>query len=160
MHGFATRVGADQYTLLAEKAGAPQMKFVTLKQIHSDRVVVVSSPSPGRGAACCAPTEGDALVTNQPNILLGIRTADCVPILVYDSKRKIIAGIHAGWRGLISGIIEKTFAEMKSKGSFSQDCMVAIGAALCASCFEIGPEVAEAFENKFGARLSISPTPN
>ncbi len=144
VHGFTTRTMPNLST----------HSVMTLKQIHSSKVVIVQkqgSPS----------EEGDALITRQPGLLVGVRTADCVPLLVYDPGHRIVSAIHAGWRGLISGVIESTLQCLKKNfnSNFSQ-LQAALGPALCPGCFEIGPEVAGQFKNKFKDHLTISPGPN
>ncbi|MBI4412483.1 MAG: laccase domain-containing protein [Deltaproteobacteria bacterium] len=93
-------------------------------------------------------------MTQKPGVLIGIRTADCVPILVYDPEQRAVGAIHAGWRGLIAGIIENSIGTMREKFLTNpKNLAVVVGAALCPGCFEIGPEVAEAFRKRFGDRL-------
>lgn len=164
IHGFTTRdLGAD-YERIAQVINLPVSSILTLKQIHSNKVFHLNSPSlDERGQPKAAggwpeneSIEGDAIVTNQQGTVIGIRTADCVPILVYDPKQKAIAAIHAGWRGLIAGIIENAIDKMKREfGSSPESLIVAMGPALCMDCFEVGPEVAEKFAEKFGSKISV-----
>lgn len=125
--------------------------IMTLKQIHSNKVFVVQKEGP-------LSEEGDALISRQPGLSVGVRTADCVPLLVYDPVNRTIAAIHAGWKGLISGVIEETLKIFRN--SFKSDfanLQVVLGPALCPGCFEIGPEVADQFRKKFGDKLAVSP---
>src|SRR5262249_40487911 len=93
---------------------------------------------------------GDALLTNQPGILLSVRTADCVPILFVDPARHVIAAVHAGWRGSLQRIAEKTVGEMRrALHSQPEELLAAIGPSIRACCYEVGQEVVEAFGGRF-----------
>jgi YfiH family protein len=128
-HGFGTRLSAG-WPVVGELA--------TAKQIHSDRVLFVESPGP-QG-------EGDALISNRPGIGLAIRTADCLPILIADPRNRVVAAVHAGWRGVVSGIGPKAVQAMHQQfGSDPGDLVVAIGPGIGACCFEVGPEVSVQF---------------
>ena len=110
-HFFGTRqvpVGLQASIHLGEVTTGPSsFPFIaSLKQIHSTRVAVFDSPVK---AEVMAQGEGDALVTNQPQLLLVVRTADCVPVLLVDHKIGVIGAIHAGWRGAVGGIVPKPF---------------------------------------------------
>jgi YfiH family protein len=129
-HGFGTRRSAGW---------APPGELATAKQIHSDRVLLVESPGP-QG-------DGDALITNRPNIGLAIRTADCLPVLMADPRNRAVAAIHAGWRGVVSEIGLKAIEAMRRHfDSSPEDLVVAIGPGIGACCFEVGPDVAEQFQ--------------
>ena len=88
----------------------------------------------------------DAIITSLPSVCIGVSTADCVPILLYDTERKIVAAIHAGWRGTVQRIVEKTVAYMQDKFSTSPHAIMAV---ICPSigmeAFEVGDEVYDAF---------------
>src|SRR3989338_8435968 len=158
LHGFTDRFFGFDYQAIENEVGLSPI--VTLRQIHSDKVKIIKSPFhppllKGKRGGFEA-EEGDALVTQQEGILIGIRTADCVPLLVFDPATNTLAAIHAGWRGLVGGVIENTFETMKEKFEVDpKDCVVAIGASLCEACFEVGPEVLEAFKSKFGNNLKL-----
>jgi YfiH family protein len=95
-------------------------------------------------------TKGDALLTDIKKIFIGIKTADCVPILVAEPKKKIIAAIHAGWRGTVDKIVEKTLHALHQKfGVQSSDLLIAIGPSACGDCYEVGRDVRETFDKKF-----------
>jgi YfiH family protein len=122
---------------------ANEMTLVSLKQFHSDVVCGFSS----------APNElctGDASISNTPNLLLGIQTADCVPILLLDPKNRAVAAVHAGWRGTLQRIVEKTIGRMKMEFKTNpNDLLAAIGTAIGGCCYEVGTEVAAAFLSQF-----------
>jgi YfiH family protein len=84
----------------------------------------------------------DALVTDQPGVMVAVRTADCVPILMYDPKRKVVAAVHAGWRGTVAGIVRKTIALMESRfGSAPDQLRVSIGPSAGPCCYEVDEPV-------------------
>lgn len=92
----------------------------------------------------------DALVSNLENILVGVKTADCVPVLIGDVKTKVFAAIHAGWRGTVDSIVINAIRKMRENfGSRSEDLICAIGAAATCKNYEVGQAVIDAFEEKF-----------
>jgi polyphenol oxidase len=123
--------------------GASDLTSVSLHQIHSDVVRSFEAPP----ATQC---KGDALATNRAGLLLGVRTADCAPILVVDPKKRVVAAIHAGWRGTLQRIVTKTIGQMQMEfGCRPQDLLAAIGPTIGGCCYEVGTEVASAFAAKF-----------
>src|SRR5580704_8403195 len=110
--------------------------ITTLKQIHSGLVLEAVPPGGDRFS------EGDGLVTKAPGMLVGVRTADCVPILIADERTRAIAAVHAGWRGTASRVeraaVEKMAAEF---GSQPEDLHAAMGPAFRECCYEVGAEV-------------------
>jgi len=104
-------------------------------------------PDDSRGQAERA---GDALMTSEPGILLTIRTADCLPVLLVDKRLRAIAAIHAGWRGALARVIEKTVGEMRRAfGSRPADLLAVLGPAIGRCCYEVGDEVVDAFHGQF-----------
>ena len=90
--------------------------------------------------------EGDALVTNQRGLTLEIRTADCYPVLLADTKNRTVAAIHAGWRGTAAGIVPAAIEKMATLyGTRAGDIVVAIGPGIGPCCYEVGSEVAQQF---------------
>ena len=123
--------------------GASDFQLVSLKQIHSDVIHLIdTSPS--------QPCQGDASVSNRPGLLLGVQTADCVPILLVDPKKRAVASIHAGWRGTLRRIVVKAIGQLqmhfKSKPG---DLFAAIGPSIGGCCYEVGTEVATQFLSQF-----------
>ena len=117
-------------------AGAPDLPLITLKQFHSDVIHLFDS-------APSDPCRGDASITNRPGLLLAIQTADCVPILLVDTKKRAIAAIHAGWRGTLARIASKTIGKMQMHfGTNPRDLLAAIGPSIGPCCYEVGTEVA------------------
>ena len=127
-HGFGTR-----------EANLPA--DITLRQIHSSRVV-----NPKRDHD----RYGDALITDEIGKSIGIRTADCVPILLLDSNKRAVGAVHAGWRGtavqVVSRAIERMRADFESQPA---DLFAAIGPCIRGCCYEVGPEIADRFEGGF-----------
>jgi YfiH family protein len=94
--------------------------------------------------------EGDALVSNRPDVGLAIRTADCLPILIADPETHTVAAVHAGWRGVVSDIASKTVHTLcRNFDSKPENLVVAIGTGIGPCCFEVGPEVAVQFSPFF-----------
>ncbi|MCL6481685.1 MAG: peptidoglycan editing factor PgeF [Firmicutes bacterium] len=123
--------------------GADGLPLVTLRQIHSDLVHTVTAPP--RTAA-----RGDAQMSRTPGLLLAVGTADCVPILLVDPEHRAVAAVHAGWRGTLKRIAEKTVGRMQMEfGSRPASLLAALGPAIGACCYEVGPEVAAAFAGQF-----------
>lgn len=109
-----------------------------VKQIHSHIVLDASRVE--------TTTEGDALVSAEPGILVGVKTADCVPILLADVSLRVVAAIHAGWRGTAAHIVAAAVRELTLKwGSRPANLRAAIGPAIGPCCYEVGPEVARQF---------------
>jgi len=146
--------------------GASKARVIALRQIHSDVVHVINSGNKPAGDADSsgtnsprkqsqdAPPQGDALITRQPGVLLAVQTADCVPILLADPKRRAIAAIHSGWRGTVRRIAAKALGRMQIEfGTKPQDVIAALGPGIGQSCYEVGTEVASEFQAQFpGAR--------
>jgi purine-nucleoside/S-methyl-5'-thioadenosine phosphorylase / adenosine deaminase len=123
--------------------GADDLHLISLHQIHSD-VVRSFLEAPGKQH------KGDALATDRPGLLLGVRTADCAPVLVVDPKKRVVTAIHAGWRGTLQRIVTKTVGHLQMEfGCRPADLLAAIGPTIGACCYEVGTEVASAFAAKF-----------
>jgi YfiH family protein len=132
---FLARLGAG---------GRRPWPLVTVRQIHSDLIHAVSSVPE-------QPLAGDALITNTPGLLLAILTADCIPIIVVDPKKRAVGVFHAGWRGTVKRIVEKGVGEMhRHFGSRPGDLEAAIGPGVHNCCYSVGEEVRQNFESQFG----------
>ena len=124
-------------------ANARPWPLVTVKQIHSAVIHRIHQP-PARTL------NGDGLITSEPGILLGIKTADCLPVLIADPERRAIGAFHAGWRGTARRIVEKGVGEMRKHfGSDPAKLLAAIGPGIGCCCYEIGDEVEREFESQF-----------
>lgn len=133
-HGFFTRDGAPD-------------DLVTLHQIHSGTAVAVKTPW-----APEAQPQADALVTDQPNIKLAVKTADCVPVLFACTKKEIIGAAHAGWKGALNGVLESTVEEMEKLGARREDIVASIGPCIRAQSYE----VSQGFEKPFLEQDSVN----
>jgi purine-nucleoside/S-methyl-5'-thioadenosine phosphorylase / adenosine deaminase len=123
---------------------AAKMRIVALRQIHSDIVHRVDDNPTGE------PLQGDAHFTRERGVLLTVQTADCVPILIADPKRRAVAAIHAGWRGTLRRIAAKTLGRMQMEfGTDPVDVIAALGPGIGRCCYEVGPEVARDFQGQF-----------
>lgn len=111
-----------------------------LKQVHSDKVVEICNV-PRLGEEY----EADAQVTNRKGILLSIQTADCVPLIFIDQENEVIGAAHAGWRGALSGIVQKTLKKMEDIGANPASVEVVIGPCIRQESYEVGSEFLEAF---------------
>lgn len=130
---------ADARQRLAEALNIVSRAIIVPRQVHGDTIAEVTEA----GWA----GEADAIVTDRPGICLTVSTADCVPVLLYDPQRRAIAAVHAGWRGMVKRIISKTVAAMVARyGCDPAHIRAAIGPSISPEAFEVGPEVAAAFE--------------
>ncbi len=144
-----TQVNVERNRELYEKAvtvvaedGAP-WPLAQVKQIHSAIIHRIDVPSAHAPA-------GDGMITNAPGILLAIKTADCVPVLVADVKRKVVGAFHAGWRGTAARVVEKGVGEMRRQfHSDPRDLRAAIGPCIRKCCYSVGDEVRAEFESQF-----------
>lgn len=136
--------------LLAEAiTGDPATPLVTLRQIHSSVLVMGEPASAGIGGSA-SPCKGDGLMTNTPGLLLGIQTADCIPVLIADRKRHAVAAFHAGWRGTVKRIVESGVGRMRLEfGSRPEDLVAAIGPGIGPCCYAVGEEVHSEFTSQF-----------
>lgn len=168
VHGFSTRVGGHSTAyggsslnlgftkhdtraavernreafLLALDADPGAWRLVTQRQVHSDLIHHVT-------AAAARPT-GDGLITDVPGLLLGVQTADCLPVLLVDTKRRAVGAFHAGWRGTLQRIVEKGVGEMRRQfGSVPAELRAAIGPGIHSCCYQVGEEVREKFHSQF-----------
>lgn len=125
-HGFGTRHGVHPAAL-------------TLRQIHSAEVRIA-------GDFADRELQGDALISAEPGLTIGVRTADCVPVLLLDPKTRAVAAVHAGWRGTAASIVRNTIAKLQAEyGSAPADLQAAIGPCIRACCYEVSEDVAARF---------------
>lgn len=128
---------------LADRRGGVPFALVTLQQVHSDHIHVVTEVPK-------TPLAGDCLVTSVPGLLLAIQTADCLPILLVDKKQKVVAAVHAGWRGSLQRIAQKAVGTMQSRfSSDPKNILAVIGPGIHKCCYPVGAEVRQEFESQF-----------
>lgn len=122
----------------------PDDFLLTIKQSHSDKVILLDksiNPQKEHGIAA------DALVTDRSSIALAVQVADCYPILLIDIKKRVIANIHAGWRGALKGIVRNTLKAMEDHFDCqAKDLLAIIGPGIGKCCYEVGREVIERFQ--------------
>jgi hypothetical protein len=138
VHGFGTRrfFEAD----LDAFGGSRGLETVQLDQVHSGTVRVIDAVPATR-------LRGDALAADRPGLLLAVRTADCLPLLLVDERRRAVAAIHAGWRGTSRNIAGRAVAVLAERfGSVPADLRAALGPCIAGPCYEVGPEVRRAFD--------------
>jgi hypothetical protein len=128
---------------LQSAVGAREFELIPLKQIHSDVIHTISS-------AGGESHKGDASATSRPDLLLAVQTADCVPILLVDPKKRAVATVHAGWRGTLTRIAAKAVGRMQMEfGSRPQDLLAALGPSIGPCCYEVGAELVTKFTAQF-----------
>ena len=133
--------GAEAFT--SRRYAALPYPVIQGHQVHDCKVAVIERPGLTR-----EDLEGyDAFVTNLPGIAIGVRTADCVPILLYDPVKRVVAAVHAGWKGTVLHISQKALEVMALKyGTVFSDIRAVIGPAIGPDSFQVGLEVAEKFK--------------
>jgi YfiH family protein len=121
----------------AGRFGLAPERLLTLHQIHSTDVLTVDEAglwrSPGAPRA-------DGMVTDRPDVALGVLSADCAPVLLADPERRVIGAAHAGWRGALAGIVEATITAMERLGAHRTRIHAAIGPCIARESYEVGPE--------------------
>jgi hypothetical protein len=141
VHGFGTRL-ADIPACFAQLA--------TLKQIHSGSCVAAEGRAGILG-------EGDALIENQPGSVVAVKTADCIPVLLVDERRRAVAAVHAGWRGTAARIAAGAVAAMGRRfGTRTEDLHAAIGPGIGKCCYEVGAEVAAQFGGQGRGHIDLA----
>jgi YfiH family protein len=125
---------------MAARLGVAPERFLTPYQIHSPDVVVAD----GTWSQEIRP-RADAVVTREPNLAVGVSTADCGPLLFADAEAGVVGAAHAGWRGALTGVIEATVAAMEKLGAERDRMVVALGPTIRQPNYEVGPEFVERF---------------
>ena len=122
---------------------APAAPVLRPQQVHGTNVVTA--------AADATRVVADGIATASPGTLVGIVTADCVPVLLLGPRRRVVAAVHAGWRGAAAGIVDEALAHLhRAFGVEPDEVEAALGPAIGACCYEVGPEVREAFTRTSG----------
>jgi hypothetical protein len=176
-HGFSTRLGGvstgmfesmnlgsessvyqdepenirKNYERITAAIGVDPHSIVVSKQVHKTNIRRVTEEDMGKGLYIPRDyDEIDGLITNRPGITLVTKYADCVPLFLVDTKNKAIGLTHSGWRGTVSKIGKITVEEMQRQfGSEPEDIVAVIGPSICSDCYEVGDEVAQAFQDAF-----------
>lgn len=144
----STETIAENYRRLHAAIGCERRRRIFAHQVHGSVVLdPATSPQTDSIHGGCEIGKGDALVTTDPAVLLSVRTADCVPVLVADADGRRVAACHAGWRGVIAGVVPEALKHFDNPGRV----LTAIGPGIGYDAFEVGPEVADEFDRVFGA---------
>ncbi len=180
VHAFGTRVGGasqdeykslnlsfregdEEFRVLAnwDKLSTafeiPMENFLVLNQVHGDGIFVIKPH--GEYFNSREHLNYDAIVTNRPNIAICIKTADCVPVFIVDPIKKVIAAVHAGWKGSALAITAKVARLLKSQyGSEARDLLAAIGPSIGPCCYEVDTAAADAFHGHHRCDTLLSPS--
>lgn len=144
----ASNRSEEAWTLAAASVGGQLEQVMRLRQVHGRRVRVL-----GKGAVEAAEStarpEADAMVSDAPGLVLAVQVADCVPILMSNRAGSVVAAVHAGWRGTAAGIVREAIRTMRETfGSPAGDLIVALGPSIAPCCYEVGPELLDAFREQ------------
>jgi len=142
---------------LAEVFDIPIEQFLVVNQVHGDGIFVIKPQ--GSYFSSRAQLDYDAIVTNRPGLAICIKTADCVPVFIVDKVQKIIAIVHAGWRGSAAGISTKVIELLRAQYlSNPRDILAAIGPSIGKCCYEVDSVVAKSFAGKKNHEAFLFPT--
>lgn len=131
---------------LAVRLGFQPERLATQMQVHGDEINLVKNGY--------SPCESDALITSEPGWLLAVSVADCIPVLMYDGARRVIAGVHSGWRGTARNISGATIVRMSTEfGTRPEDLFIYAGTSAGQCCYEVGEDVASAFNPRHSRAL-------
>jgi YfiH family protein len=150
--GDDARDVAENRRRAASVLGVASEAIFVPRQVHDRGVIVVSGATPLPEVEA---TAADAIVSDGPGLACAVRTADCVPLLLGDPETRRVAAVHAGWRGVVKGVVPATLEVMRAHGSPPERLLVAIGPHISREAFEIGEEVAEQLERASGARGAV-----
>ena len=174
IHGFTTRQGGvssgiyaslnlgtgrgddrakvrENYRRVCAALGVEPEKLVFSCQVHGNKVRSVALADEGKGLDREVDYDADGLITDVPGLTLTVFGADCLTILFYDPVRRVIAAVHAGWRGTALGIVERAVEDMvQSYGCQPENILAAIGPGISKCCFETGEEVPQAMISALG----------
>jgi YfiH family protein len=171
-HGFPTRAGgvskgpfaslnastsvgddaadvAENLRRLASALDAEERQVITVHQVHG--TAVLEATAAGQGVL----GEADALLTRTAGLVVGVKTADCLPILIEDRASGAVAAVHAGWRGVIGEIVLRALERLRERGAGLEALRVALGPAIQACCFEVDGDLPARFERAFGADVVV-----
>ncbi|MDE6188167.1 MAG: polyphenol oxidase family protein, partial [Duncaniella sp.] len=147
---------ADCRRNLAEALGVDADRIIVPRQTHSVNVAVIDSFPPVDMAL-----EGvDGVVSILNKVVIGVSTADCVPVILVDEIAGVVAALHAGWRGAVGGIVRECVSRRMETGAAPDRIMAYIGPSICVDCFEVGEEVAEKFPEECVVRYDDGRRPH
>ena len=144
------RIDGPSDEVAGRRRALVDLPWVWLRQVHGAVVHVVEGPA---AATAVAGREGDALVTAAPGVVLAVQSADCAP-LVFRSPEGVVAVAHAGWRGLLGGVIEATVATMRELGA--TDVEGTLGPCIGSECYEFGTDALQPLVEAYGDRVRVT----
>jgi len=145
IHGFSGRITERPFAL--SRLQTETLPLYTLKQVHSDEILTVSQESETN-----VRPEADGMISGESGVLLGIATADCVPVLMVAPQYGLVAALHAGWRGTLKGISQRAIRILDEQWGIAPKCIwIALGPSISRCCYEVGREVGEPFQERWGA---------
>lgn len=143
--GADDAVAGPAWRAAAAAAELGDATICRLRQVHGDHVVVIATDADRQRVSATRP-DGDSLVTTMPGVAIGVVVADCVPLLMADVRGRVVAAVHAGWRGTCASIAARTVAQMcESGGVVPEDLMVAIGPSISRDDYEVGEALRDQF---------------
>jgi polyphenol oxidase len=151
-HGFASKTygnfslknsdNHNNYQFLAKKLGLLNCPLVQAEQVHSDNICLVKNNRRALEPGV------DGLITKEEDLVLAIRSADCLPIIYYETSEKIIGAAHAGWRGLLKNLPGKMIQYIKQLGGQEENIIVGVGPHIGSCCYRVGEELLGLFAQK------------
>jgi polyphenol oxidase len=164
IHAFTTRQGGlgarnngirhpDDWKAVARAFGVSIDRVVTVEQVHGENIVAVDDLN----FRDVRTVHADALVTSVPGIAIGVETADCVPVLLFDPLKPAVAAVHAGWKSTVKKIVQKTVHRMHEEfGSEPARLIAALGPAIGSECYEVDERVMERVREAFSFGNEVS----
>ena len=139
---------------LVRSVSGHDLPLAILRQVHSDQVLKACR------VQLSDPPRGDGWVTGDSEMLVAIQTADCLPILLVDPLQRVVAAVHAGWRGTLQRIAAKALCLMEAEfGAHASSCVAVVGPAIRKCCYEVGEEVVESFKGEFAQQGRLFSNP-
>jgi polyphenol oxidase len=137
----------DAARALAEALGAPDAEVLRLSQVHGRVTLTFEEPARKRRTSILG--TGDAVLSNQPDVLLVVASADCVPIVLADPATGWIAAVHAGWRGTAARVLDAALDALEARGVKPENLLAAFGPSISRERYEVGPEVVRALREAY-----------
>ncbi len=132
-------------SILTRTFGISQDRLITVQQTHGSDILAIDAPNDDYSHFL--ELEADAIITNQPGVMIGVTVADCVPVLLFDPVKGVIGAVHAGWQGCAAQITRQTVQGMERLfGSRPQDLQAAIGPCIGPCCYEVDQPVKDGFD--------------
>ncbi len=119
------------------------LKVVTVQQVHGNNIFMATK------AVKKEPEGYDIIVTDQPGVGVAVKTADCLPILLVEPEARIVAAVHAGWKGTLIRVVEKAVERIEEMGGEPRNLLAALGPNMVGACFEVEEDVKKSFEREF-----------